>query len=329
MLRKYVAGFANGDGGFIVLGYHERSGTVDGFVPPGSGSAHDWATRNLADLIPFLSPQPRIRSVPYSGPLLPGASTAEVLLVAVSRAPTLVPCSESGRFRYYLRLGDSTHAVPEYLAADLLLGKRARAVLSLTLDKVEASQRQGSLQLGPIPVDSIHVHVKVANEGLLVADEVTVGAVAWTVGDFPQRRDPTFFLRTQLEVSSQPPLFIPQAPGLTIPWRLSHQSASGYVRGRTQGEDMGLRPFEWSAPLSIGPLTLPMPPRLEDSSPLHAPEVLAGKIEAVIAVYVLARNTEPAWYQATLTHDPTKPGFVVDFAACGTTTPIVSWRFVP
>jgi hypothetical protein len=68
--------------------------------------------------------------------------------------PTLVPLVADGGITYRLRIGDSTVAIPEYLAADLLLGRRAYARIELRgVDTHASFFSTGSLG-SPLPSDS-------------------------------------------------------------------------------------------------------------------------------------------------------------------------------
>ena len=52
-----------------------------------------------------------------------------MLAITVVRAPSLVPCVESRALKYFFRIGDSTLEIPQYLIADLVLGRRQHPLL--------------------------------------------------------------------------------------------------------------------------------------------------------------------------------------------------------
>jgi hypothetical protein len=79
---------------------------VIGCHAPGGGSLTNWASRSLTPIAGYLSPPPVLYEVPSpDGPML---------VVAVARAPGLVPCFDRGdrRLLYHLRLDDQT--LPQY-----------------------------------------------------------------------------------------------------------------------------------------------------------------------------------------------------------------------
>ncbi len=130
-LRKDVAAFANADGGMLVIGIEETSDATTSRTLPGEAkhckdvgghSPHDWAARTLGDLLPYTGRPPHIDDTAR-------IDGKRVLLVAVDRAPNLVPVTKDGQIRHFLRIGDHTHPVDPYLYADLVLGRRERPFL--------------------------------------------------------------------------------------------------------------------------------------------------------------------------------------------------------
>ncbi len=129
-LRHHVSGFANSEGGLLVIGVEERrekNKPVHRSVSPcnsGSvgGDLAGWATRTLGQQIgAHLVPSPRIHVVQHS--------EGAVLILAIPRTDRLIPCWSEGGPTYSFRLGDGTYTMPEYLYADLTLGRRQRAEL--------------------------------------------------------------------------------------------------------------------------------------------------------------------------------------------------------
>jgi hypothetical protein len=93
---------------------------VDGVVAPGKSSVEEWATRILGDLAGWFSPPPSISRVDHAN--------GTVLVIAVARAPQLIPYVESGEVCYSIRINDSTCNIPPFLISDLVLGRRSHPV---------------------------------------------------------------------------------------------------------------------------------------------------------------------------------------------------------
>jgi schlafen family protein len=308
LLRKYVSGFANSDGGFFVIGYNEKAQQVDGFKPPGGGSAHDWATRTLSDL--YLSPAPRIRVVRYDGPRLRPSvkGPVDVLIVTSERASVLVPCREGSRWIYYLRLGDSTLEAPPYLVADLLLHRRARPTLGIPRDGVVVQfdlNQAGSIH--GAPVYRLAFFVTVANEGFIAAEGVRVGVLAWSV-QYERLREPTSFLRTRVEAWEPDP----RIPGAErdVEWRLAH-TYFPEIHG------VEIQPF--------ASYTFDLVDRQPSMAMRSGQIIRPGTAE--IALYAIARNSEPWWFQLRtdirLRENASRE--TVTAEPCGTRVPVISW----
>ena len=161
----HVTGFANAEGGVLVVGVSEdRPRNVTGARAPGGSTLVQWATRVLSRSLGSFSPSPRILAVQHRDGV--------VLLIAVARAPQLVPYVEAGDLRYALRLGDSTCDVPPYLISDLVLGRRNHPVLKL---------HDVSLRVDSMDEDRIlfEPQIQVDNLSLTASLNTTIGAVSW------------------------------------------------------------------------------------------------------------------------------------------------------
>ncbi len=158
-VREYVAAFANSAGGILFFGIADKTCHVEGCTAPGGGTLEEWATRCLIDMAPFLSPPPRIASIPHA--------RGTVLLIATARAPALVPVVQGGRLAYFLRIGDATVCAPEYLISDLMLGHRQAPVLKPSLD------------LPVMTGGGMTLKVRINNEGLSTARGIVAGIVAF------------------------------------------------------------------------------------------------------------------------------------------------------
>ncbi len=158
-IRKYVSGFANADGGILVVGVsEEKPRGISACDRVGQGDLAAWAKDVVLDMAPFLIPPPRFQVVEgENGP---------VLLIAVARAPQLVICTESRKARYFLRIHDSTVEVPEYLATDLFLGRRRLPSIDLSCQPaIGQSSAEHFLASFTFTVENV---------GLLAAEEVEV-----------------------------------------------------------------------------------------------------------------------------------------------------------
>lgn len=166
-VREYVSAFANSEGGILVLGVEDKNKTVDGCTAPGSSTLEKWAADALSPLVSYLTPPPRIHEVKT-------ASGKAVLLIAVSRQWRLVPIITAGKFMYYLRIGESTHAAYDYLVSDLLLGRRQHPVLTHSITLTHTTN--AAVDSGYY---SFTVALKVENAGFATANNLAAGLVCW------------------------------------------------------------------------------------------------------------------------------------------------------
>lgn len=167
LLREYVAGFANADGGILIGGVSNDRKTITGCKAPGGGDLKDWASRCLDPLAGFFSPPPRIESVNHPN--------GEVLFVATSRAPALIQTDGI----YYLRFHDQTKKVPDYLISDLVLGRRQHPNLDLSkaigLARGIMNDRSGLIL-------KFVLEGTIQNVGMTWARETDVGLVGCSMG---------------------------------------------------------------------------------------------------------------------------------------------------
>lgn len=176
-IREYVTGFANGDGGILVLGVTDRSPRE---ISPcswiGNETLDRWAESLLLDIAPRFSPPPRIHVVEHSkGP---------VLIIAVARAGELVPCVESRQLKYFLRVNQSTIEAPAYLISDLVLGRRQHPIVELTVSVEQPPPYAKSEEAG------IGITFSAQNVSLVTAEQLALGLVTWVVGPRVQDINP-------------------------------------------------------------------------------------------------------------------------------------------
>jgi len=172
ILREYLAGFANAEGGVLLLGVTNEPprkvvGTA-GWLPTNPGA---WAVQATRDLLPFLATPPVFLSVDYGG--------QTVLLAAVERSPLLVPCIEDGQSVYYYRSGSSTFPMRESLIADLILGRRRGPVMTITSACLDYHRMQSP------GICEVQFSLMVDNESFGFASDLSAGVVAWTLGNGP------------------------------------------------------------------------------------------------------------------------------------------------
>jgi hypothetical protein len=177
-LRKMVCGFSNATGGVVVIGVDE--------TPASESYPHSCADKLAgctvtgfdqlaAHALQALSgARPVIRAVEVDG--------HHVLLVAVERSPTLLRVWASGGPKAYLRMGESTNEVPNYLELDLMLGRRERVSFMLHAHAANASRSTEPRRL--------RWEVSVHNESLAWAEKVRVGVVGVRV-DATEARVPS------------------------------------------------------------------------------------------------------------------------------------------
>lgn len=146
-LRRWIASFANSDGGALVIGVaddrSEGEGvpawSITGCRAPQGGSLSDWANDALRDLGVV---HPTVQVIPTQE----GTCGEHILVVAVERSHRLVPCIEKGEQHYYVRLGASTLRAEDWLLRDLFLSRRARPHLVPTSSVPTYDESGGHLE---------------------------------------------------------------------------------------------------------------------------------------------------------------------------------------
>lgn len=264
-IREYVSGFANSDGGVLIIGIDEsRPRQIAACEPsPGGQPLEQWASRCLHDMVAYFSPQPRFQVINQpEGP---------VLAIAVARAPSLVPCLESREQKYFFRIEDSTLLIPEYLIADLVLGRRQHPFLDVHSPSVsyEFQDFKSSDGQDVIHGRSASISFVVENVTLAAAEDVQLGLVSWSLvagGTQEINRH----LAAHLDVCEI------NSPGaVSSELHLVHRSSVA------SGKTYALPPFQKITMRNIGPV--------------YFPRQIPAEIR--IAVYVLAKGTPPTWFQ--------------------------------
>jgi len=259
-VRRWTTGFANADGGVLVLGISEPDKAkseprkVVGITVPGGGSAAEWATDVLR---PFFPLPPRIALVKHR--------EGDVLFIAAERAPELLSYAEANEPRYALRVGHSTVDIPPYLLADLLLGRRNHPVLNLRQVELESEVDLRN------PTMPLRIAIEVENLSFIKATETEIWTVAWSVEWEPT--PPNSLLLQSLDVES------PLTPVATAnrmqgrKWMLLHSRVTNF-------------------PTTIRPFSVV-------SGAVHVAELpfepAAGGV--TFALYTMPEGSMPGWYE--------------------------------
>jgi hypothetical protein len=258
-VRQYVSGFANADGGLLVIGVRDGDPGKRTFTAtqrPGGRPLSEWARNTLASLAGYLLPAPRIQVVVVE--------EVEVLLIGVARAPSLVPCVEDGDLRYYLRLADSTLSIPPYLISDLILGRREHPRLVIGVLENGTGAANGSV---------VHFGFVVENESMVPANDVVVGVICW---GHPKRDSGS-------TARSVPRALLSFIDGVAPVDKLNGQAPIlVHATTRASGRPIDLGGFEIGRAFGIGDFLVPRAPT---DVPVRS------------ALYVIANGHPPEWYQ--------------------------------
>jgi hypothetical protein len=188
-----------------------------------------------------------------------------VLVAATYRSAALIPVREGGRNRYYFRLGDQTLPASEFLISDLLLGRRERPQPEVI------DVRIANLNIGNDRFARFQVWVVVENQGLSWVDGVRVGMLCWNRSREPV--DIHSVLRSNTDIVT--PLPPEQFPGTS---NLRHFVSA-------ERSSVPMEPLS-RLQLALGECVVPW---------------RFGPYEWRAALYLVARNLPPVWYQLSLT----------------------------
>lgn len=266
-IRRYVSGFANSEGGILIVGVDEENWEITGAKAPGGIALDKWAATCLADIASYFSPLPRMHVVGHP-------TQGNVLIVAVGRSAGLVPCIEKRRFTYHLRFNDQTLQVPEYLLSDLVLGRRRRPDLHIaTLQTAGFGLRLEPQKnaYGPDVALQFDLECTVENRGLVWAEDVRIG----TVSLIRQPAYPADMLNSHLLSY----LDVQENDTLSSTRELVHKR---YKLG-------DLEAFTTTQPKIISTHVLSMTIQFE-----------LYDYEWLTAIYIVSRDTPPTWYQLNL-----------------------------
>ncbi len=311
-VRQYVSAFANSDGGVLLIGIDEKTWTVTGCTAPGGGSLTEWASRCLTNLAPYLAPPPRFYQIAHP--------KGDVLVIATARTPALVPVIEASELVYYFRFHDQTLdnknlKAPDYLLRDILLGRRQRPDLHLANFRLLNLAERGDRTKYEADIQ-FQADIHVENRSLLWAEDVRVGVVAWAKAPEP--------FQNRISVGEQLRLYIDvQSIDQSVysgPQILVHYFVPNISTTIT--------------PLGVGDLS---------QIPFTLPHVVDHRLLPAYtwkaAIYILAKNSTPVWYQVNFRVDTdlvnnvipmreplTSPGRFLTVVRFSEERPIVAWE---
>jgi len=268
-LRQYLSGFANSDGGILIIGVNEKQWKVTGCPAPGGGKLEDferglreWASDCVSPIAGHFSQRPEFCVVEYPG-------EKKVLVAWTARSLNLVPVYYAGKLIYYFRFDDQTLPAPDYLLRDLTLGRREHPYLQISdvslhgwSLRYDNHQRQGFLDVG--------LAVLIENVGLSWTGGLMMGVIGYT--DRP-RGHVSQYLRSTVEVRE------PDIPNYSGGMSISH------MPHQVKPE---MAPFTAQTPV----LSFSLPTRTVAG--FYTPYVWDA------AVYLLSKGSPPIWYRLSL-----------------------------
>lgn len=270
-IRKYVAGFANSDGGLLILGVDESDNfAIDGCPKVGGRSAADWTERAYQDLAPFLYPPPRTALV--------NTTIGDVVIVEVPRSDHMVPCHENGTTVFYLRIGSSTVAAPTYLVEDLYLERRRR------------------------PSFVLHAEI---HEDLIAEHEVKHAVFHDPFQDRNDRLSQTMIIDIRI-----------RGENASLQWANDALLGFVYLDKSGSGDDMLLpeslhssilvdnKPKGYGLRADVRSVGTIAPMQMFTSFRLSSPRVCVHDRSWEAAVFMLARNMPPMWWEFALRFGP-------------------------
>jgi hypothetical protein len=265
-VREYMSAFANSAGGILIIGVNESGGIpteVTGCNGHSKGVLDEWASRCLTPIAYHFAPQPRFQVIKHS--------KGDVLVCVVQRSLNLVPITEDGGIVYYFRLHDQTLRAPDYLLADLLLGRRQQPMFEIeevkALNFRRTDDNTGCMDL------SFEIGFRVGNANIVWADESKWGVICWShkTSHFGvESGRPSQHLLSYLEVNDE--TFVHPKPKYLMHYR-------------------GLAPI--SRPFDVGGIVISF------DVPLRVQNSWFSYIWKA-ALYFVSRNSLPVWYQLEL-----------------------------
>ena len=302
-IRKAVAGFANADGGILVLGYDEKTKTFDGARAPAEDpDVGAWISRVLQPLAAHLFPSPRGREIQHH--------RVPVFLLGIPRTTALAPCVLKGRLVYYARFGDTTLPMPEWLLTDIHLGRRTRPRLNLTPRRsfsLNFDEDRSWAQLsGNVHARYVALRFAIENRSIVFADDVRAGLISWSLHPMPS--DQKGWLPPPQTATTPAPTFVREHIQYANPQENTREAWRGSWMDVHAVRGLGdLAPFDTGA-LDFPHILLPVyddhtggsPPPAGDPQARDQWALRRGQLRLRAAVYLTGRNVEPWWFSVSM-----------------------------
>ncbi len=168
-----MSGFANSNGGVLIIGVDAPQGiplSITCCHSHSKGNLAEWAGHCLTPIANYFSPQPQFHVVHHP--------KGDVLIGVTPRSFVLVPILKAGGIAYHFRLHDQTLRAPDYLLADLMLGRRQQPVFDLTEYKVVGLERVLNNSSDTLDL-AFDLRLRLENSSIVWADGSRWGIIAW------------------------------------------------------------------------------------------------------------------------------------------------------
>lgn len=171
-IRDYMCGFANSDGGVLIVGVKAPSSvpiSIDGCNNHKKGDLAEWAARCLTPIASYFSPIPKFQVLHHPN--------GDVLIGVAQRSLNLIPQIENKQFIYNLRIHDQTLKAPEYLITDLLLGRKQKPDFDIVDWKAFNFQHNTDDETHTMDL-GFELRLKCENRNIVWAEESRWGIIA-------------------------------------------------------------------------------------------------------------------------------------------------------
>lgn len=239
---------------------------VDGCNNHKKGDLAEWASRCITEIGSYFSPIPKFQVLHHLN--------GEVLIGVAQRSLNLIPQIENRQLIYNLRIHDQTLKAPEYLMADLLLGRKQKPdfgivdCLALNFGRILDNEKN-SMDLG------FELRIKCESRNLVWAEESRWGIIAWIqnreTASAVYANQPSSHLLSFVDVQDLP-IENQIRPGVLL--HFSHN-------------------LSISKPFDSGNISLSV------NTPIRFGEQWFS-YNWMAAIYLVAKNIQPLWYQINL-----------------------------